>query len=110
MPDLPDLISTDACTLPTTERPLRLAEFDQLFQQSVRSVTSDGLRTTLRLVDEPGLRPRVQDLLDRESACCSFFDFALTEEDADLVLDVSVPPPRRDILHALTARARELSA
>ena len=103
-------MNTDACTLPTSERPVRLAELDDLVREAVSSIDADGVRTRLRMVGQQGLRARVQDLLDRESACCSFFDFRLAEDDADLVLDIGVPPTRRDILEALTARARELSA
>ena len=100
-----DLTSTDACTLPTAERPLRLAEFDALFA-SVCSVTrrSDG-GIRMHLAGEPGLLDHVRDLAERETACCSFFTFEFRGTDQDLVLEVSVPPERRDILDAFAARA-----
>jgi hypothetical protein len=50
------------------------------------------------------------DLTDRESRCCSFFEFSVDGDDDGLVLGIAVPPARSDILDALTARANELSA
>lgn len=44
----------DACTLPSAERPLRLAEFEDLFARHVRSVDRDrdGERVRLHLTGE----------------------------------------------------------
>lgn len=103
-------MTTAACTLPTAERPLRLAEFDALFAGSVRRVERNGDLVHLRMSGPAGLRETVRDLAERESRCCSFFTFELSGSDADLVLTVSVPEERRDILAALADRAVELSA
>ena len=35
-------MNTTACTMPTAERPLRLAEFDALFAETVRSVAYEN--------------------------------------------------------------------
>lgn len=105
-----DLILTDACTLPTAERPLRLAEFDDLFRQTVVGVDRDGLSTRLTLKAGVGLRERVADLTARESQCCSFFEFSLEGDDDGLVLAIAVSAARGEILDALTDRAVELSA
>jgi hypothetical protein len=104
-----DLMSTPACTLPTTERPLRLAEFDALFADAVRRVERDGDLVHLRMSGPEGLRERVRDLTDRESRCCSFFAFDLAGPDADLVLSIGVPAEHRAILDALADRASELA-
>jgi hypothetical protein len=64
-------MNTDACTLPTAERPLRLAEFDELFATSARSVTRDAEGVRIHLVGAAGLRDRVRDLAERETACCT---------------------------------------
>jgi hypothetical protein len=101
-------MTTDACTLPTVQRPLRLAEFDTLFRDSLVAVERDGLTTRLRLAASPGLRARVADLTSRESSCCSFFDFAVDGDDDGLALSIRVPAARRDILDALSDRAAEL--
>ena len=105
-----ELVTTDACTLPTAERPLRLAEFDELFRRSVVGVDRDGVTTRLTLQGGLGLRERVTDLTARESECCSFFEFALDGSDDAMVLSITVPAARTDILDALTDRATELSA
>lgn len=105
-----NLINTDACTLPTAERPFRLAEFDALFAWSARSVTRDEAGVRIHLVGAPGLREHVRDLAERETACCSFFTFLIEGEDSDLILGISVPPERREILDALSARADEAMA
>ncbi len=103
-------MSADFCTLPTVERPMRLAEFDVLFASSARQVTRADARVRIHLVGSPGLSDRVRDLTDRETACCSFFTFLIEGGDTDLTLTVSVPPPRRDVLTALADRAEELVA
>ena len=104
------LLKTDACTMPTSERPLRLAEFDALFGSAVRRVERRGETVRLLLGGGAGLVDRVRDLTDRETRCCSFFTFTITGSDDNLTLDISVPPARQEILDALAERARELSA
>jgi len=101
--------STDACTLPTAARPLREAEFDDLFATAVRRVERRGDDVRLHLAGEPGLAEQVRDLTARETSCCSFFTFVVDGTDGDLTLDITVPPARQDILDALAGRARELS-
>ena len=103
-------MTTSACTLPTVERPVRLAEFDALFTEAVRSVSYEEGLLRMHLSCPAGLRDRVRDLVERETACCSFFSFVIDGNDEDLVLEVTVPPQRRDILAALAARAAEVSA
>lgn len=105
-----NLLTTDACTLPTAERPLRLAEFDDLFATSVRGVRRRGDGVLMQLTGTEGLLERVRDLAARETACCSFFTFTIEGTDQDLTLDISVPPDRQEILDALAERAQELSA
>jgi hypothetical protein len=53
-----------------------------------------------------GLSAQVSDLVARESACCSFFEFTIEAVDQDrLVLRVGVPASRVDVLKGLTDRA-----
>lgn len=103
-------MNTTACSLPTGDRPLRLAEFDALFAQSVRRIERDGLHVRLHLAGDLQLRERVRDLAERESGCCSFFTFAIKGSESDLILEITVPRERADILSALADRAAELSA
>ncbi|QLQ35600.1 hypothetical protein [Micromonospora robiginosa] len=95
----------DACTLPTADRPLRLAEFDGLFHDAVRRIDRVSTRH-LRLRLDGAAEPAARDLIVRESACCSFFTFHLTRAAGDvLMLDIRVPPARVDVLDALAERA-----
>jgi hypothetical protein len=105
MPDVPD-----ACTLPTADRPLRLAEFDALFATAVETVEPlDATHARMRLTGPAGLAATVRDLTARETACCSFFAFTVTGEPAasgeTLTLDIHVPAQYADVLASLTERA-----
>jgi hypothetical protein len=101
-----------ACTLPTAERPLRLAEFDELFATGVRRVSVTYAR--LYLTGPAGLAARVRDLAARETACCSFFTFTTVPEPAAegeaVVLGVEVPAAHADVLASLVQRASVVSA
>jgi hypothetical protein len=105
-----ELITTEACTLPTADRPLRLAEFDALFAEAVRRVSRHDARVRMHLTGSADLRDRVRDLAERETACCSFFTFIIDGTSDDLVLEISVPPERQDVLDALAERAIAMSA
>ena len=60
--------------------------------------------------DGADLAARVRDLVARESACCSFFGFDVTESgDGAVRLAISVPEERVDVLSALTSRADSLA-
>jgi hypothetical protein len=95
------------CTLPTAERPLRVAEFDELFATALRGQTrleATHLRLTLDGADQ--VEATTGDLIAREAACCSFFTFTLTRTpDRQLQLDVQVPASRAEVLDGLSARA-----
>ncbi|MEV0132490.1 hypothetical protein AB0H83_29005 [Dactylosporangium sp. NPDC050688] len=105
----------DACTLPTVEQPLRLAEFDTLFTTAVRTVeTVTPNHARMQLSGPAGLEATVRDLAARETACCSFFTFTVTPQPADsgeaLTLDVQVPGRYADVLASLAGRAAAVSA
>jgi hypothetical protein len=105
----------DACTLPTAEQPLRLAEFDDLFATAVRRVDPIGAtHARLHLTGPAGLAARVQDLAARETGCCSFFTFTTNSEPAAdgeaVVLDIEVPAAHADVLASLAQRAGSISA
>ncbi len=101
------LWAPQACTLPTAQRPLRAAEFDQLFGTDLRRVERTG-RTRLRLVLDGARHTEsvARDLAARESVCCSFFAFDFTRTGDELILDVTVPPAHVEVLDGLSARAR----
>jgi hypothetical protein len=110
-------VPVDACTLPTADRPLRVAEFDELFATSLRGIerpAHGGTRARLLLAGDETLPARVRRLVAAETSCCSFFSFTLapvgTEADleqgqATVALEIEVPAARTDVLDALLDRA-----
>lgn len=112
-PAADEWVAADACTLPTAEQPLRVAEFDDLFATGLRSIEYPNGSRRARLVfdGEDDLADRVQRLADAETSCCSFFTFTLTPRPTDdpagvrLALDIEVPAARAGVLAALVRRA-----
>jgi hypothetical protein len=101
---IPDDWAPDACTLPTAERPLRVAEFDDLFAFVVRAERSQPRRLDLvlrRIVESPA-----RDLARREGQCCSFFTFDFEAVGDDVVMRIGVPPEHLEVLDALEARVQ----
>jgi hypothetical protein len=97
----------DACTLPTADRPLRTAEFGQLFGGSVLGVERVNDRCArLELRPDPAVAALAADLAVRETQCCSFFQFAVIATGGRLTLEVTVPAAQTEVLAALTERAR----
>ncbi len=95
-----------ACTLPTVEQPVRVAEFDELFATAVRPserVDSTGLRLHLPAGEETVSAAR--NLMSRETGCCAFFTFDLRASAAGTQLDVRVPPGQVAVLDAMQQRA-----
>jgi len=100
---IPEDWAPDACTLPTTERPLRVAEFNELFTAARRAERPQATRLDVVLPREVEAAGR--DLARRESECCSFFAFEFESVGDDVVLHISVPPSQVEVLDALEARA-----
>jgi hypothetical protein len=98
-----EIWAPEACTLPTADRPFRVAEFDQLFTDHLRRADRVDPQT-LDVTLGPDSRPTVADLAARETECCSFFTFTLTEEAGDLHLRIAVPPTHTAVLDGLTER------
>ena len=94
----------DACTLPTAERPVRVAEFDDLFTTALRRQQRIA-PTVLRWDLSPAAEDRARDLTARESGCCSFFTFTFHPAATGLRLDVEVPAGHVEVLDALAERA-----
>jgi hypothetical protein len=94
----------DSCTLPTAERPLRVAEFDDLFGTSLRGVERLD-DTTLQLTLDAGAETRARELAGRETACCSFFRFDFSPAGESVAMRVSVPATQVAVLDALAGRA-----
>ena len=98
----------DACTLPTAEQPLRVAEFDALFAEQLETVNRVDATTAELMLG--GDAQTAADLIRRESECCSFFRFELTQPDhGRFRLRIGVPPAYVAVLDALTVRALKAS-
>ena len=96
----------DSCTLPTAERPTRVAEFDELFATALVAIDRPTARSArFTLARGLGVAAAVADLVARESQCCAFFTFDLVEDGDVLSLTVGVPPAQVDVLDGLTSRA-----
>ena len=92
-----------ACTLPTAEQPLRMAEFDEFFRTAVQRATRT--RTTmLDLVISFEHAAAARDLAEGEASCCSFFRFDFEPAADGLVMRIGVPEDHVDVLDALQAR------
>ena len=109
MEPLVDWCVPDACTLPPSDQPLRVAEWDALFSQSVRRVRRMPGGVTFVLDRTSVSAASVADLADRESQCCSFLTFALSLGSNSLQLEVS-SAARADVLEALAQRAEIVMA
>jgi hypothetical protein len=95
-----------SCTLPTTEQPLRVAGFDELFTSAVQRIERAGPdRLRLDLTADPRVAGRAAELVMAETGCCSFFTFSLTASGGRLVLEVTVPQAQAGVLDALAGRA-----
>jgi hypothetical protein len=94
----------EACTLPSAERPLRLAEFDDLFTVALRAQQRLS-PTRLRWRLDPAAEQAARDLASREAACCSFLSFTFAPADGSVHLDVEVPEAHAGVLDALARRA-----
>jgi hypothetical protein len=97
------------CTLPTSEQPWRLAEFDELFARHVREVRrEDATHLRLALSGGAAVAATAADLAAREVQCCSLFTFELHIAEGSLALGVSTGPAHADVLAALAERATAL--
>ncbi|MFC8671507.1 hypothetical protein ACFUEN_02390 [Streptomyces griseorubiginosus] len=95
-----------SCTLPTTEQPLRVAEFDALFAERLAgSSRPERLRLELVLTGGKGVEETVRELVARESDCCSFFTFTVEPCPEHIRLDIEVDSAHEAVLDSLQERA-----
>ncbi len=101
----------ESCTLPTGEQPSRGAEFDGVFAAAVRP--AERLAPTLLRIHLPagaGTVSTVQDLVARETVCCSFFSFDVRPLPTGTTLEVRVPESWTAVLDAMEQRAEAARA
>jgi hypothetical protein len=92
-----------ACTLPTAQQPIRVAEFDEFFRTAVQRWTRPRA-TVLDLVISPQREASARDLAERETGCCSFLTFDFDPIADGLRMRIGVPEQHADVLDALQAR------
>lgn len=96
-----------ACTLPTAEQPLRLAEFTDLFATALRGLDRSA-PTQLRLKLDADVHDWARDLAGRESTCCTCFTFTFTPtSDRKVWMNINVPDTHVDILDGLAGQAAQ---
>ncbi|MFB9239186.1 hypothetical protein ACFFWC_27255 [Plantactinospora siamensis] len=93
----------EACTLPTAERPGRLAEFDEVLRAALIEQRRTA-PTRLCWILHPSAERAINDLVARESDCCSFFAFAVDRTDGAVRVQVTVPPGHVDVLDGMAER------
>lgn len=99
----------DACTLPSAEQPLRVADFDALFRAgALRVDRAAGQELTVTLRPDPLVAAKAAELAVRETACCSFFRFDLAVADGAVTLRITAGSEHAATLDALADRARGL--
>jgi hypothetical protein len=96
---VPEDWAPEACTLPTEQRPLRVAEFEELFTWVLRSERVHETRLDLSIPDD--VESAARDLARRESDCCSFFTFEFDSADDVVVMHINVPPSQVEVLDAI---------
>jgi len=96
-----------SCTLPTAERPVRLAEFDRLLGLAASTKRHGATHLSFSFPDADGTFDRALDLTARESSCCSFFDFEVARGAGRVLVGVRVPEQHADILDSLESRLTE---
>lgn len=93
-----------ACTLSTAARPVRAAEFDDLFATALRRQERSSA-TVLRWWLDRSAEGTARELARRESSCCSFFSFSFAAKGDEVQMDLEVPAANAEVLNALAARA-----
>jgi hypothetical protein len=99
-----------ACTLPTAERPLRVAEFDRLFARAVAVERLGPQAARIVLRPSPETAAEAANLVVRETECCSFFTFSLTATGGLLHLDVMVPENQTPVLDSVVGWVERVGA
>ena len=87
----------------------REAELRDVFGEGLLEAVRDEHALRLELRDAPGLRERLERLIELERACCPFLELELEREHRRLVLRIDGPPeagPVIDGFHELAADAR----
>ena len=92
-----------ACSLDEDAFEARLAEIRALANAALlgREQTDDGLR--LRFRRGLDIAPALTALIEKEKACCSFLEFELDSDSAEITVTVRGPSEARALLDTIFA-------
>lgn len=88
-----------ACALTGVDFKDRLAWIEELTRDALRGYERAGLSLTLRYASHA--RQRVQELVHKEQACCSFLSFDIREQADELWLTIKTPEDAQTTVNAL---------
>ncbi len=90
-----------ACSLSANDQARRFDIAADLRRRAL--VRSEPIPGGLRLVfsDQVGVRDELTDLVEAESACCSFLDFRFSSHHEQLVLEVTGPEEADPVIRSL---------
>jgi len=92
-----------ACTLTTKEAQSQALEWADL---QGHAISAEAIEGGARLTLPASLAGQVEDLVRRESSCCSFLDITMSVHDKELTLDVSsLDPNAQPVIAALSGVA-----
>lgn len=80
-----------ACTLSGRDYQRRMDAIAAVGRNALIDASSRADVATLRFRDRPGVRGRLQALVDAEAACCPFLEIQLRERDRALALSITAP-------------------
>lgn len=90
---LDDTALAIACTLGSGDFRQRVADIRDLANRALQSSHRNDLR--LELVYDAAMIAEVQDLVAKESDCCSFLDFDLQQHEDVVMLTITAPESAR---------------
>ena len=97
---VPEDWAPDACTLPTDERPLRVAEFEELFTWVLRSERVHETRLDLSIPAD--VESAARDLARRESPNAARSSHSSSTRPVTIVvMHIGVPPSQVEVLDAI---------
>ena len=88
-----------ACALSGIDFEDRLARIEELTRDALRGYERTGLSLTLRYASHA--RQRVEELVRKEQACCSFLSFSIREHADELWLTIKAPEDAQTTVNAL---------
>lgn len=102
-PDTPPI----ACTLTAAEMAKRLTEMRAIGERALLSAETSDATARLRFRADDATFGRLQAVVEAEAKCCAFLDFAISEEQAEVVaLSIRSPEGGEPIMDELVAAFR----